>query len=366
MNRFWVRLSLAFVAVVLLVTFLPLVLSMAGEAVGLSPPNPLAGEIPEDVQERIWLIMQRTIPLSLLRLFLLTAVVAIIAGVWFSRSLTAPLYHLERAARDIGEQDLSRRVAVTGSEEIQALAHAFNDMAAQLERTETTRRHLLSDVAHEIRTPLTVIQGNLRALLDDVYPLDKEEIARLYDQTRHLTRMVDDLHLLAQAEAHQLPLNMSKIALVPLVQNAAEFFRPTAESQQVAIRVEILGKHPHVTADAARLTQVLHNLLSNALRHTPARGQITVQVEQKGAQVVLTVQDTGDGMAPEHLEQVFGRFYRVDPARGREMGGTGLGLALVKAIVEAHGGTVTAVSPGRGQGSRFVVRFVEERGGVRE
>ncbi len=360
MNRFWVRLSLAFVTVVLLVVFLPFLLSLMGEMLGLSPPNPLAAEIPEDVQERIWLIMQRTIPLSLLRLFLLTAVVAIIAGVWFSRSLTAPVLHLERAARDIGDQDLSRRVAVTGSDEIQALAHAFNDMAAKLERAETTRRHLLSDVAHEIRTPLTVIQGNLRALLDDVYPLDKEEIARLYDQTRHLTRMVDDLHLLAQAEAHQLPLNMSEIALVPLVQNAAEFFRATAESQQVTIRVEILGKHPHITADAARLTQVLHNLLSNALRHTPAGGKITVQVEQKGEGVMLAVADTGEGIAPEHLGQVFGRFYRVDPARRRDMGGTGLGLALAKAMVEAHGGSITAVSAGVGQGTQFVIRLKSE------
>lgn len=360
MNRFWVRLSLAFVAVVLLVTFLPFVLSMAGEAVGLSPPNPLAEEIPADVQERIWLIMQRTIPLSLLRLFLLTAVVAIIAGIWFSRTLTAPLLQLERAARDIGEQDLSRRVAVTGSEEIQALAHAFNEMAAQLERTELTRRHLLSDVAHEIRTPLTVIQGNLRALLDDVYPLDKEEIAHLYDQTRHLTRMVDDLHLLAQAEAHQLPLNMSEVALVPLVQNTALFFRPTAEAQQVSIRVEILGKHPYIKGDAARLTQLLHNLLSNALRHTPAGGQIRVQVEQKEGDVLLTVADTGEGIAPEHLGEVFARFYRIDPARRRDMGGTGLGLALAKAIVEAHGGSITAVSAGLGQGTAFVVRLVGE------
>ena len=355
MNRFWVRLSLAFITVVLLVLFMPFLISMAGEAVGFSEPNPFAEEIPADVQERIGQIVQRTLPLSLLRLFLITAVVAIIAGISFSRSLTAPLNKLERAARDIGEQDLSRRVTVTGSDEIQALAHAFNDMAAKLERAETTRRNLLSDVAHEIRSPLTIIQGNLRAMLDDVYPLDKAEVARLYDQTRHLTRMVEDLHILAQAEAHQLPLNMNDIALVPLVQSAVEFFRPTADSQQVTLRLEILGKHPHVMADAARLTQVLHNLLNNALRHTPEGGQITVQVEQTHTAVEITVQDTGDGIDPDSLEQIFGRFYRADPARRRDWGGTGLGLALVKAIVEAHGGTVTAVSNGANTGSRFTI-----------
>jgi signal transduction histidine kinase len=246
-------------------------------------------------------------------------------------------------------------VQVRGSEEIMAVADAFNDMAARLEAAETLRRNLLADVAHELRTPVTVIQGNLRAILDDVYPLEKEEVARLYEQTRLLTRLIDDLRELAQAEASQLSLNVGPVDVAVLVKETAAAFNPIAHSQEVELTVELLGHLPTIQADGARLRQSLHNLVDNALRHTPANGRILLQVEQVNDTVQIRVQDSGHGMKPEQLSHVFDRFYRADPSRSRESGGSGLGLAIVQAIAQAHGGDVTAVSSGPNQGSTFTL-----------
>jgi two-component system OmpR family sensor kinase len=281
------------------------------------------------------------------------------SGVLTSRSLTAPLSHLAEAARAIGARDLSRRVEVAGSDEMVEVAQAFNDMAAGLEGAETLRRNLIADVAHELRTPLSVLQGNLRAILDDVYPLDKSEVARLYDQTRLLSRLVNDLHELAQAEARQLQLNLQTIDLVRLVQDTVATFEPVAEAEEVTLSVQIPSGLLPIQVDSARITQVLHNLLSNALRYTPAGGTISVHAGcevGEGREVWLAVQDTGEGILPEDLPHIFDRFYRADPARSRARGGAGLGLAIVRAIVEAHGGQVSAASDGLpGHGSTFTV-----------
>ena len=228
-------------------------------------------------------------------------------------------------------------------------------MASDLETAESRRQNLLADVAHELRTPLTVIQGNLRALLDEVYPLTTEEVARLYDQTRHLTKLVKDLHELSQAEARQLSLNKTTVDLVSLIKQVGNAFRPIAEAESLHLRVELLGKIPTIHADQARLTQSVHNLLSNALNHTPADGTITLQVEHIDSKIQIRVTDTGAGIAAEHLPHVFARFYRVDKSRTRDKGGTGLGLAIVRAIAKAHGGQVEVNSAGIGQGSTFII-----------
>jgi signal transduction histidine kinase len=285
------------------------------------------------------------------------AIIGIVVGAIVSRSLTAPLNKLAEAAKAIGSQDLSRRVEVRGSDEIKTVALSFNEMAAELENAETMRANLLNDVAHELRTPLTVIQGNLRAILDDVYELDKDEVARIYDQTLHLNRLVDDLRVLAQAEANRLPLNSDELDVVPWVQEVATTFRPIAKEKGVTLRVEILGEHPHIQADADRFTQSLLNLLYNALQHTQSGDTITIQVEECQDKFCLRVIDRGEGIPPEHLPHVFDRFYRADPARSRDTGGTGLGLAIVRAIVDAHGGEITATSDGIGRGSTFTIQL---------
>lgn len=288
-------------------------------------------------------------------------IVGILAGVFMSRNLTAPLSRLAEAARALGARDLSHRVEVTGSDEVIEVARAFNEMADALEQAETLRRNLMADIAHELRTPISVLQGNLRAILDDVYALDKSEVARLYDETRLLSRLVNDLHDLALAEAGQLELNRGPTQLADLIQAVAATYAPAAEAQGLTLNTHIPPDLPPVLADSARLNQVLHNLLTNALRYTPAGGSISLRAgwePDEDSHLWLEIQDTGEGIAAEDLPHVFDRFYRADRARSRARGGAGLGLAIVRAIIEAHGGQVSAASDGvPGHGSTFRLRL---------
>ncbi len=292
----------------------------------------------------------------ILLVILVGAAIGILFGIFMARTIAAPLGNLVDAAQDIGAHNLDRRVIIEGTTEVHRLAEAFNDMAARLQKGEHLRRNLVADVAHELRTPLTVLQGNLRAILDDVYPLNKEEIANLYDQTRVLSRLVNDLHELSQAEANQLPLNMRPVNIVTMVQRLVATVDPVADEQDVSIVTDFPEGTPTVIGDQTRLAQVLNNLLSNALAHTPHGGTITISVVEHGEQVCITVSDTGSGIPPEDLPHVFDRFYRADPSRSRNRGGAGLGLAIVRAIVVAHGGEVD-VRSAVGEGTTFTVEL---------
>jgi signal transduction histidine kinase len=343
MNRLWVRISLTFVAIVVFLILIPLVIGVSTGSFGFGhgPPSPVPGQFPAQ---------------GLLRFMVLVTAIGIVAGIISSRGLTSPLNKLAEAAKAIGSQDLSRRVEVRGSDEIRVVAQAFNEMAAALEKAETLRSNMLADVAHELRTPLSVIQGSLRAILDDVYELDKTEIARLYDQTRHLSRLVDDLRELAQAEANQLPLTVTAVDLATLIEETAGIYAPIIEAEGLTLSLQ-LEQVPTVQGDRARLAQCLQNLLNNGIRHTPRGGEIAVELASETGQVRLRVRDTGQGIAAEHLPHLRDSFYRAAPARGRNTGGTGLGLAIVRAIVETHGGKVTAASKGLGQGSTFTIQL---------
>jgi signal transduction histidine kinase len=363
MNRLWVRISLTFMAITVFVILIPMTVGVATRSF----------DVHQDVQEleqveglaaegrgplRRMLQIPGTVLLEgLLRIAITLTVIGIAVGVISSRGLTAPLNKLAETAQAIGARDLSRRVEVKGSDEVKAVAQAFNEMAAKLEKAETLRSNMLADVAHELRTPLSVIQGNLRAILDDVYELDKAEIARLYDQTRHLSRLVDDLHELSLAEANQLPLTMAAVDLSAIIQETMAIYAPIVEAEGISIQLVLDDGVPAIQADRARLTQCLQNLLNNAIRHTPCGGKITVGLACEGECVQVRVRDSGQGIATEHLPYVFDRFYRADPARSRENGGSGLGLAIVKAIVEAHGGQVAATSEGTGHGSTFTIHL---------
>jgi signal transduction histidine kinase len=293
---------------------------------------------------------------ALLLIAVVGGIGGIVFGVVMSRSLTAPLNDLAEAAQAIGARKLSQRVAEKGSDELRAVARAFNQMASDLEQGEQLRRNLLADVAHELRTPISVLQANLQAILDEVYPLDQTEIAHLYEQSRLLGRLAEDLHLLAQAEARQLPLHLQETNLVPLVKGTVDTFRPSAEAKGVTLNTQFPTGTPSIQVDTARINQVLQNLLANALRHTPANGTITMCIQAEPEAISLSVADTGDGISPEHLPHIFDRFYRPDPARSRDRGGAGLGLAIARAIVEAHGGRIKATSQGiPGQGSKFTI-----------
>lgn len=274
---------------------------------------------------------------------------SIILGLLISRTLTAPLAHLAQAARQFAGRDWNVRVRVQGADEIAEVAREFNAMADEIQRAEMVRRNLMADIAHELRTPLTVLQGNLSAMLDGVYPLERAEIATLYDETRLLRRLVDDLRELALAEAGQLHLELQPTDLAPLIESTVASFAAVAEMQGVRLNVEVKSL-PRVQADADRLAQVLRNLMSNALRHTPQGGQVTLSaLVTQDQNVRVSVSDTGEGIAPEDLPHVFDRFYRGDKSRARTSGGTGLGLAIAQALVEAMGGTIGVTSEvGRG------------------
>jgi two-component system sensor histidine kinase BaeS len=262
---------------------------------------------------------------------------------------------LAAGARAIAGRDLAHRVPVRGSVEMRIVAESFNEMAGQLERSESSRRQLLADVAHELRNPVHVLRGNLQAILDGVYPLNEEELSRLLGQTEHLARLINDLHELSLAEARQLPLHKQPVDLGELTKDAVAAFQPLTTAQGIALRVELLGTPPVVEVDPDRVRQTLQNLLANALRHTPAAGHIRASVAARAGQAEIAVSDSGAGIAPEHLPQVFDRFFRTDGARDRESGGAGLGLAIAKAIIESHGGALRAESAGLGRGSTFVI-----------
>ena len=306
---------------------------------------------------------ERVVPHPLTTLAIVTGL-AIIAGVIVSRMFAAPMSDLEKAANEIGQGDLSSRVEPRGSQEMIAVAAAFNEMARQLEQAESMRRSLLADVAHELRHPLHVLQGNLQAMQDGVYPVNEEEIERLITQTHHLTVMVNDLHILAQAEARQLPLHIKKVDIAGLVKDVAVDYQPLAQAHQIDLHVELLGTMPSfMEIDQARIRQALQNMMDNALRHTPDGGQIKLVVQQQGSRLQIVVADDGEGIAQDQLPFVFDRLYRGDPSRHRRPGSTGLGLPITKTLVDAHGGTITAESGGVGQGSTFTINLPLHRPG---
>jgi two-component system OmpR family sensor kinase/two-component system sensor histidine kinase BaeS len=298
--------------------------------------------------------VNRAIALSLL----LAGFVAVLAGGFVAWQLARPLRALTAAAGAIAEGDLRQRVAVRPGDEVGDLAEAFNDMAGRLERAEAQRRQMTADIAHELRTPLAVIQGNVDALQDGLFPLTAEALEPIRAKTALLTRLVEDLRQLALAEAGRLPLDLKVMALGPALGHAVESFRPAADGKQIDLGIKVESGLPPALADPQRIEQVLVNLLSNALRYTPAGGMIELSASRArgaangaAALLLVRVKDSGPGVAPEAMAAVFERFYRADRGRGREEdgGGTGLGLAVARSIVEAHGGQIGVESrPGEG------------------
>jgi two-component system OmpR family sensor kinase/two-component system sensor histidine kinase BaeS len=279
----------------------------------------------------------------------------LVIGLVLSRSLTAPLQRLATAARAVAAGDLEQQVKTEGSTEMAEVGQAFNEMTEALARAETLRQNMVADVAHELRTPLSVVQGNLQAILDDVYPLDMAEISKLYDETRLLSRLVDDLRDLAQADAGQLQLDLCPVDVGKAILSTIEPLALAAKAQDISLSARIPDSLPTVRADRDRLVQVLRNLLVNALRHTSAEGSVTVTAGVVGSTVEIAVSDTGEGIGPEDLPHVFDRFWRAERSRTRSDrwgGGTGLGLSVAQSLVEAQGGRIRAGSE-LGQGSTF-------------
>lgn len=280
---------------------------------------------------------------------LLATLAGIVLSVLLAQRIAAPLGHVAHAAHRIAGGDLAQQVEPSGSAEVAEMAAAFNQMSASLQQAEQARRNLLADVAHELRTPISVLQGNLGALLDNVYPTSQAEIATLYDEVLLLNRLVTDVRDLAQAEVGRLRVDRQPTDVAALATRLTMLFAEVGTAQDVTVQAEGPATLPPVQADPARVEQVLSNLLTNALRHTPAGGTITVQVQGTDEGVMVAVHDTGHGIAEADLPHIFDRYWHATPESRQS---SGLGLAIARQLVLAQGGRI-GVESKRGQGSRF-------------
>ena len=283
---------------------------------------------------------------------LVAGAAGILMVVLLSRRMLSSISSLTAAARGLGSGDLTSRAAVKGNDEIAELGRTFNSMADALEQSERQRRTMVSDVAHELRTPLSNIQGHIEAMQDGLLEADPATLDSVHRQALHLNRLVDDLGLLAAAEARELRLQREPTLAGEIVDRVVTSFKPRAEAQSVRLDAEIEEALPSLELDRVRIQQVLGNLVDNAIRHTPPGGKVVVAARQEVGSVRVDVTDTGPGIPADALPHVFDRLYRADPSRERGTGGSGLGLTIARQLVEAHGGTIWAESE-EGSGSRF-------------
>jgi two-component system, OmpR family, sensor histidine kinase BaeS len=259
--------------------------------------------------------------------------------------LARPIQRLKEGAERLSAGDLSQRVVISGGDEMASLGLAFNQMAASLQNVEENRRAMTADIAHELRTPLSIQRAHLEALQDGIYTLNPENLEPVLAQNLLLTRLVEDLRTLALAEAGQLTLDRMELDLDLLARRLVDRFRPQASSSQVEIAYDAPpAPPPAVPADPARIEQIMGNLLTNALRHTAPGGRINIDVWTNQQGVNISVHDSGPGIPEQALPRIFERFYRADPSRSREEGGSGLGLAIARQLARAHGGDLTAAN----------------------
>ncbi|MBX3084234.1 MAG: HAMP domain-containing histidine kinase [Anaerolineae bacterium] len=269
---------------------------------------------------------------------------ALLVGSVFAWTLSRPLRELTHAARDLTIGQLGRQVDIRGTLEVDALAAEFNTMSKALAEAEALRQRMAADVAHELRTPVSVLRGHLEAMLDGLYPLDSAHVAVAHDQTIHLARLVEDLRVLTLAEARQLPLERAQLDPVALVEQVLEAFEPLALDGNIQLNRAIPAKLPTVVGDITRLRQVLSNLLTNAMRHTPAGGEIKVEIAPVADCLRFSVANTGSWLSTTDAARVFQPFFRARAASEKDKSGSGLGLAISYEIIRLHGGTMTVES----------------------
>ncbi len=271
------------------------------------------------------------------------AIASIVLALFLARMLARPLAEVGSAARRIAEGDYAARVPRDGPDELASLADSFNQMAASLGRQEMMRRDFIANAAHELRTPLTNLQGYLEALRDGVIVADRATYESLWDEAERLVRLSHSIDALAEGDAATGPPALEELDLSMAIRSALEFAQPVFERADLRLVVDVEDRLP-ARANPDALAQVLNNLLSNAARYTPAGGTVTVRAERRAGNLLVSILNTGDGIPPADLERVFERFYRVEKSRDRARGGAGIGLAIVKQLVEAGGGHVGAES----------------------
>lgn len=322
--------------------------------------GPLSDDVRMHVEEGYASAATITVAIAVVASF----AVAVAVSLLITRRLTQPIGAVASAATRIADGHYETRIPAPGlGAEMERLASAFNVMADRLEDTERSRQQLLGDVAHELRTPLATIRACNEALADGIRQPDDNTWKLLADQTDRIARLIDDIALVSRAEEHALPLRPKVIAVAQLVASALAAIEPAYHAKLVALDSAIARGLPTVTVDPDRIGQVLANLLTNALRHTPAGGRVVVAARRQppgegsgsGVGVEIAVRDNGDGITAADLPHLFQRFYRADIGRDRERGGSGIGLTVARALTQAHEGTLTAASDGLGTGSTFTI-----------
>jgi signal transduction histidine kinase len=285
----------------------------------------------------------------------LAAMIAALAlSFLFSKSVVAPVLAMSQATQRIADGHYDERVNVMGNDELAGLALHFNQMAEKLNEVESMRRRLIGDVSHELRTPLTAIKGSMEGLIDGVLSANEETFQQIHAEADRLNRLVDDLQELSRVEARAYELDLRPLDISSLIKTVTKRLAPRFESKRITLDFELPSDVLNVLADEDRTIQVLTNLTGNALQYTPEGGRITLSAKRRNGEVQISVRDTGIGIPPEHLSQIFDRFYRVDKSRSRQSGGgSGIGLTIGRALVEVQGGRIWAESKGEGQGSMF-------------
>ncbi len=281
-------------------------------------------------------------------------VIAVLLGIALARTLTQPVRDLTRAILAMSRGELRQEVPVRSADELGTLTQAFNSMSADLSRSNELRRQMTADIAHDLRTPLTVITGYIEALRDGVLKPTPARFEAMHNEAQQLKRLVEDLRTLSLADAGELPMQSQPVAPRALLDRLVTAYAPQAIARGIALAVTATPDLPDVVVDPERMAQVLGNLVTNALRHTPSGGRIDLSAQTQGGRVLLMVADTGEGIPADALPHVFDRFYRGDMARSQQDGESGLGLAIAKSIVEAHDGTITAASE-LGHGTTFTI-----------
>jgi signal transduction histidine kinase len=319
----------------------------------------LMGDASAGMETDLFTNFRRAVNEALILSTLAAFLVAVAVSVFVSRRIVTPVREMMTASRRIAEGHYKERVSVPGDptwdelDELGRLAVSFNQMAAQLEQIEATRRELIGNVGHELRTPLATIKGSVEGLIDGVLPAEAVTFQQIYREADRLQRLVTDLQELSRVEAGAFDLQMRSMPVPDLVQATVARLNRQFDEKGVSLEADMPVNLPPVQADEGRIDQVLLNLVGNALQYTPTGGQVRVTAHRQKDEVHITVSDTGIGIAPEHLPLIFTRFYRVDKSRARVGGGSGIGLTIARHLIEAHGGRIWAESRGPGQGSTF-------------
>ncbi|GAA0458246.1 putative sensor histidine kinase [Actinoplanes capillaceus] len=335
---------------------LGLVTAAVGPAIFHDHLRQISGHVDPDAAQHVEEAYASASMVSLTVALFAALAAALAVSAYLARRVAHPVGQLAAAAADIADGHYTTRVAPAGlGEDFDTVVAAFNAMAGRLVDVEATRRRLLADLGHELRTPVATIEAYVDAAEDGVLVPDEDTWAVLRAQTGRLRRLAEDLAAVSRAEEHQLDLHPRRVAAADLVGAAVAAARPRYLDKGVTLSERVTTERADVHADAERIGQVLANLLDNALRHTPAGATVTVTADRDPNGVRITVTDTGEGIAAEHLPHIFERFYRADTARDRTHGGSGIGLAIVRAIITEHGGRITADSSGPGTGTTFVV-----------